>query len=64
MTRQRIPVELHDCTRLLDHGPTALVTSAHGGRSNVISANRWHFAADPADRTIHHVAGGHFFATG
>lgn len=28
------------------------------------SANRWHFGDDPADRTIHHVAAGHFFATG
>jgi len=180
MQRQRIPVELEHCTRLLDHGPTTLVTSAHGGRSNVMaaswampldfsppkviviidrrtftralvsasgefglqlptraiarqtlaagslsgrdadkfaatglltfaaqaiaapmvlgcaawlecrvipddsqrhdiilgeviaaysdaalySANRWHFGTDPADRTIHHVAAGHFFATG
>jgi flavin reductase (DIM6/NTAB) family NADH-FMN oxidoreductase RutF len=28
------------------------------------SDNRWHFGDDPLDRTIHYVAGGHFFATG
>lgn len=31
----------------------------------VFRAGRWHFdAADPALRTIHHVAGGHFLVTG
>jgi len=33
--------------------------------ARVFRAGRWHFdEADPALRTIHHVAGGHFLATG
>lgn len=32
--------------------------------ATLYSDNRWHFGADPLDRTIHYVAGGHFFATG
>ncbi|OWW20713.1 flavin reductase family protein [Noviherbaspirillum denitrificans] len=34
----RIPVELPKAYRLLNHGPTVLVTSAHGGASNVMAA--------------------------
>ena len=34
----RQPVELPKAYRLLNHGPTVLVTSAHGGRRNVMAA--------------------------
>ena len=32
------PVALEHASRLLNHGPTVLVTSAHGGRRNVMAA--------------------------
>ena len=32
------PVDLSHASRLLNHGPTVLVTSAHGGRRNVMAA--------------------------
>ncbi len=32
------PVELAHASRLINHGPTVLVTSAHGGRANVMAA--------------------------
>ena len=32
------PVELKHASRLVNHGPTVLVTSAHGGRRNVMAA--------------------------
>jgi flavin reductase (DIM6/NTAB) family NADH-FMN oxidoreductase RutF len=32
------PVELPHASRLINHGPTALVTSAHGGRRNIMAA--------------------------
>lgn len=34
----RRPVDLAHATRLLNHGPTVLVTAAHGGRRNVMAA--------------------------
>jgi flavin reductase (DIM6/NTAB) family NADH-FMN oxidoreductase RutF len=34
----RIPVELEKAYRLMNHGPVVLVTSAHGGVSNVMAA--------------------------
>jgi flavin reductase (DIM6/NTAB) family NADH-FMN oxidoreductase RutF len=34
----RIPVELSKAYRLMNHGPTVIVTSHHGGRSNIMSA--------------------------
>ncbi len=34
----RLPVELSKAYRLLNHGPTVLVTSAHGGAVNVMAA--------------------------
>lgn len=34
----RIPVELRRSYKLLNHGPTTLVSSAHAGRSNVMAA--------------------------
>ncbi len=34
----RQPVELAKCYRLLNHGPTVLVGSAHAGRRNVMAA--------------------------
>ena len=34
----RLPVELPKAYRLLNHGPTVLVTSAHAGRRNVMAA--------------------------
>ena len=33
-----IDVDLSKCYRLLNHGPTVLVTSAHGGKQNVMAA--------------------------
>lgn len=32
------PVALHHASRLVNHGPTVLVTSAHAGRRNVMAA--------------------------
>ena len=32
------PVELKHASRLINHGPTVLVTSAHGPRRNVMAA--------------------------
>jgi len=34
----RLPVELAKSYRLLNHGPTVLVSSAHAGRTNVMAA--------------------------
>lgn len=34
----RIPVRLPHAHRLLNHGPTTLITTAHGGRRNVMAA--------------------------
>ena len=34
----RTPVDLAHASRLINHGPTVLVTSAHGGRRNVMAA--------------------------
>lgn len=41
----RRPVPLPKAYRLLNHGPTVLVTSAHGGRRNVMAA-AWNMALD------------------
>lgn len=41
----RQPVELAKSYRLLNHGPTVIVTSAHKGRSNVMAA-AWSMALD------------------
>lgn len=109
-------VPLDKAYRLLNHGPTVLVSASHGGVHNVMAAawacpldfsppkvtvvldkatrtrglveqqtydlfagevvaawadsrvfsgGRWHFEAAPdALRTLHHVAGGHFYAIG
>jgi len=38
MSRTRLPVDLSRCTQLLGHGPVTLVTSAHGGKANVMAA--------------------------
>ncbi|MBV7482668.1 flavin reductase family protein [Bordetella sp. BOR01] len=38
ITPLRQPVELAKCYRLLNHGPTVLVGSAHAGRRNVMAA--------------------------
>ncbi|TFV90218.1 flavin reductase family protein [Oxalobacteraceae bacterium OM1] len=35
---ERLPVDLAKAYRLLNHGPTVLVTSTHAGRSNVMAA--------------------------
>ncbi|HYD59826.1 MAG TPA: flavin reductase family protein [Noviherbaspirillum sp.] len=35
---ERLPVDLAKAYRLLNHGPTVLVTSAHGSASNVMAA--------------------------
>lgn len=44
MTYRR-PVPLDRATRLLNHGPTVLLSAAHGGRSNVMAA-AWNMALD------------------
>ena len=41
----RQPVELKKSYRLLNHGPTVLVSSAHAGRKNVMAA-AWNMALD------------------
>lgn len=33
-----LPVDLNHASRLINHGPTVLVTSAHGGRRNIMAA--------------------------
>lgn len=33
-----VPVALEHASRLVNHGPTVLVTSAHGGRRNIMAA--------------------------
>ncbi len=38
MTRMRRPVPLPHAYRLLNHGPTTLISSAHGDRRNVMAA--------------------------
>ena len=48
----RRPVELHHAYRLLNHGPTVLVSAAHAGRRNVMAA-AW---AMPLDYTPAKVA--------
>ncbi|WP_144113125.1 flavin reductase family protein [Paraburkholderia sp. BCC1886] len=35
----REPVELPRATQLLNHGPVTIITSAHGGRANVMAAS-------------------------
>jgi len=39
MNGYREAVDLARATRLLNHGPVTLITSAHGGRSNVMAAS-------------------------
>lgn len=41
----RVPVELSKAYRLLNHGPTVLVSAAHGGRRNVMAA-AWNMPLD------------------
>jgi flavin reductase (DIM6/NTAB) family NADH-FMN oxidoreductase RutF len=41
----RLPVELPKAYRLLNHGPTLLVTSAHAGRRNIMAA-AWNSGLD------------------
>ena len=41
----RLPVPLDRCTRLLNHGPTVLVSAAHEGRRNVMAA-AWNMPLD------------------
>ncbi|MBV8634286.1 MAG: flavin reductase, partial [Burkholderiaceae bacterium] len=36
--QERLPVELEKSYRLLNHGPTVLVSSSSGGRQNVMAA--------------------------
>jgi flavin reductase (DIM6/NTAB) family NADH-FMN oxidoreductase RutF len=38
MTTHRAPVDLRHAYRLLNHGPTVLVSAAHGGRRNLMAA--------------------------
>ena len=44
-SRLRQPVPLDRATRLINHGPTVLVSARHGGRSNVMAA-AWNMALD------------------
>jgi len=39
MNPTREPVDLSRATQLLNHDPVTLITSAHGGRSNVMAAS-------------------------
>lgn len=41
----RTPVELPKAYRLLNHGPTVLVSAAHGGQRNIMAA-AWNMALD------------------
>ncbi|WP_224249829.1 flavin reductase family protein [Hyalangium gracile] len=41
----RVPVELRRSVRLLNHGPTTLITASAGGRTNVMAA-AWVMALD------------------
>lgn len=45
MPHSILPVDLAKCYRLLNHGPTVLVSSAHAGTSNVMAA-AWNMALD------------------
>lgn len=36
--QNRLPVDLSKCYRLLNHGPTVLVSSAHDGATNIMAA--------------------------
>jgi hypothetical protein len=62
-------VKLEHASRLLNHGPTILVTSAAGSRRNVMAAadtrvfahGHWTFDASNADlHTLHHLGAGNF----
>lgn len=44
-TTARVPVELRRSYKLVNHGPTTLVSAAHGGRANVMAA-AWVMALD------------------
>ena len=44
-TFTRVPVELSKAYRLINHGPTVLVTSAHAGRRNIMAA-AWNTGLD------------------
>ena len=41
----RVPVPLRSAYKLINHGPTTLITSAHDGRRNVMAA-AWVMAID------------------
>ena len=41
----RVPVELSKAYRLMNHGPTVIVSSPHGGRSKIMSAG-WSMPLD------------------
>src|SRR4051794_28487522 len=45
MSSERVPVDLRRSYKLLNHGPTTLVSAAHGGRRNVMAA-AWVMALD------------------
>lgn len=47
----RAPVELEKAYRLLNHGPTVLVSAAHGGRANLMAA-AWNMPLDFAPPKI------------
>lgn len=40
MSDLRRPVPLDKAYRLLNHGPTVLVSAAHGGQRNIMAADR------------------------
>ena len=40
-----VPVDLAKAYRLINHGPTVLVSAAHGGRRNVMAA-AWNMPLD------------------
>jgi hypothetical protein len=52
--RMRQPVALGHANRLVNHGPTVLVSSAHNGR----------WAMHEGNIALHHLGGGHFGVIG
>jgi hypothetical protein len=55
MSKYIAPVPLEKAYRLINHGPTVLVSARHGGVDDVMAA-AWACALD--------IAGGHFYAIG
>ena len=68
-------VDINKAYRMINHGPTVLISSHHEGVDNVMAAawsdtrvfknGRWNFeTSDPQLKSIHHVAGGQYYTIG